>query len=169
MSRPASPNSDRRRNLFLLRGMVLVAVGALLFDAGPRQAGPVAIALLSVFALSNIGLLLAPRRLVGMFQFDLVVGLIDIVLVSLGIYLAGESAGALPVSCFLMVLVTDGFFEWENEVGEEFGIERIRDVLRRNKDRSAREIIRAMYVAVRRFVGEVPQNDDLTALVVRKL
>ncbi len=53
--------------------------------------------------------------------------------------------------------------------GGEFGIERIRDVLLHNKDRSAREIIRAMYVAVRQFVGEVPQNDDLTALVIRKL
>ena len=90
----------------MLRGMVLVAVGAMLFDAGPRQAGPIAIALLIVFALSNLGLLLVPRRMVGMFQFDLVVGLIDVGLVTLGIFLAGESAGALPISCFLMVLVT---------------------------------------------------------------
>ncbi len=90
----------------MLRGMLLVAVGAMLFDAGPRQAGPLAIVLLLVFALSNVGLLLVPRRVVGRFQFDLVVGLIDVGLVTLGIYLAGASAGALPISCFLMVLVT---------------------------------------------------------------
>ena len=69
----------------------------------------------------------------------------------------------------MIVLLTDGFFEWENEEQEEFGIERLIDVLRENRGRSSEELIRSMYQAVRTFAGDVPQNDDLTALVIRKL
>jgi two-component system NtrC family sensor kinase len=106
MHRPAPPTPDRRRTLFTLRGLVLTAVGALLFDAGPREAGPVAITLLIAFAITNVGILVVPRRWIGSFRLDLVVGLTDLVLVGLGIHLAGASAGALPISCLLMVLVT---------------------------------------------------------------
>ncbi len=69
----------------------------------------------------------------------------------------------------LMMFVTDGFFEWENDRREEFGIPRMLDVLRENHHRSADEIIGAMHRAVKNFVGEEPQTDDLTAVVVRKL
>ncbi len=69
----------------------------------------------------------------------------------------------------LMMFVTDGFFEWENSRGEAFGIPRMLKVFREHRDCSAQEIIRAMYHAVRDFAGEVLQNDDLTAVVVRKL
>ncbi len=69
----------------------------------------------------------------------------------------------------LMVLLTDGFFEWENEQGEEFTIERIQEIIRQHHAAPAAEIIQAMYDAVIDFVGEAPQNDDLTALVIRKL
>jgi phosphoserine phosphatase len=69
----------------------------------------------------------------------------------------------------LMVLLTDGFFEWEDETGEPFGMERIREVLREDLDRPAAEMIAAMHDAVRRFANGTPQIDDLTALVIRKL
>lgn len=68
----------------------------------------------------------------------------------------------------VMVLLTDGFFEWENAKGEEFGIERVQEVLRQNLDRPAEEMIAAMYDAVKHFAGGTPQADDLTALVIRK-
>ncbi len=68
----------------------------------------------------------------------------------------------------LALFVTDGFFEWENHRGEQFGIPRMLDVLKANHDLASTEIIRALYRAVRDFAGEVPQNDDLTALVIRK-
>lgn len=69
----------------------------------------------------------------------------------------------------LMVLLTDGFFEWENEAEEQFGMGRIEDALRENLDRTAEEMIQAMRDAVIHFVDGVPQSDDLTALVIRKL
>ncbi len=73
------------------------------------------------------------------------------------------------VSGDIMVLLTDGFFEWENQLGEQFGIDRLQELIRTHKDQPAEEIIAAMHNAVISFAGEVPQNDDLTALVVRKL
>ena len=69
----------------------------------------------------------------------------------------------------LMVLVTDGFYEWMNAEQEEFGIERMMDSLRRCRDCSAEDIIRSMHQAVLDFAGDEPQNDDLTALIIRKL
>ncbi len=69
----------------------------------------------------------------------------------------------------LMMFVTDGFFEWENGRGEEFGIPRMLKVFRDHRERSAEEIIGAMYRSVTDFVGEAAQTDDLTAVVVRKL
>ena len=68
----------------------------------------------------------------------------------------------------LLVLVTDGFYEWTNEAQEEFGIERMMDVLHENRDGSAAEIIHGLHEAVQSYAGDEPQNDDLTALVVRK-
>ena len=68
-----------------------------------------------------------------------------------------------------MMFVTDGFFEWEDDRGEQFGIPRMLKVLKANRDQPAREIIRAMHAAVTDFAGDVAQNDDLTAVVVRKL
>ncbi|MEM7582234.1 MAG: GAF domain-containing SpoIIE family protein phosphatase [Acidobacteriota bacterium] len=69
----------------------------------------------------------------------------------------------------IMVLLTDGFFEWENDREEQFGIPRLQELIRQHKDMPARELIATLHRAVVDFAGEVPQNDDLTALVVRKL
>ncbi len=69
----------------------------------------------------------------------------------------------------LMMFVTDGFFEWQNDRGEEFGVSRMLRVLKSHRESPAEEIIRAMYNAVKTFAGEVPQSDDLTAVVVRRL
>ncbi len=69
----------------------------------------------------------------------------------------------------IMVFLTDGFFEWQNRKGEEFGIQRILKAVRKHRHRPSREIIEAMYKAVQRFAGDAPQTDDLTALVIRKL
>lgn len=69
----------------------------------------------------------------------------------------------------LMIWVTDGFFEWENAAGEEFGIGRVQEIILANRALPAAELIRALYDAVISFVGDSSQTDDLTALIVRKL
>jgi PAS domain S-box-containing protein len=100
-----SPNRDKRRKIFLLRGTLLAAVGGLIVNADAGVAGLGALALVLVFAASNVALLFAPLRIVGNVRFDLAIGAIDLLLVGLGIHLAGADAGFLPVTCLLMVLV----------------------------------------------------------------
>jgi PAS domain S-box-containing protein len=98
-----SPTRDRRRKIVLLRGALLIAVGALLFDAG--TAGPVALGLIVLYALSELVLALAPLHLVRGRYFEIVVGAADVVLVAAGLHFAGLAHGALWASAFLMVLV----------------------------------------------------------------
>jgi serine phosphatase RsbU (regulator of sigma subunit) len=67
----------------------------------------------------------------------------------------------------LLVLATDGFFEWENDQGEEFGVDRMERVMRASRDSAASEIITHLYDAVIRFSNGTRQQDDLTAVVIK--
>ena len=68
----------------------------------------------------------------------------------------------------MIVLVTDGFYEWQNRESEEFGLERLRDTIRASRDCSADEVITRLYTAVKNFSGGTEQNDDLTVVVIRR-
>lgn len=68
----------------------------------------------------------------------------------------------------MMVLVTDGFFEWQDAEREQFGMDRIFEILRTHRDCTAVEIIRRLHEAVVAFAGDMPQADDLTALIVKR-
>jgi sigma-B regulation protein RsbU (phosphoserine phosphatase) len=70
----------------------------------------------------------------------------------------------------ILVLYTDGITEPENEYGEDFGEQRLRELLIAHADRDGAEITAAVVDAVRRwsaFPEELP--DDMTILVLRKL
>ncbi|MBK8270741.1 MAG: SpoIIE family protein phosphatase, partial [Planctomycetes bacterium] len=67
------------------------------------------------------------------------------------------------------ILVTDGYFEWKNPANEQFGIERILDLTRKNRDLPADEMIRLLNESVLSFAQGTCQADDLTALIVKKL
>ncbi len=69
----------------------------------------------------------------------------------------------------IFVLITDGMFEWSNETGEQYGIERIVETLRDQPEASASELIEQIRSRLRQFVGSTPQPDDLTAIVTRRL
>jgi phosphoserine phosphatase len=69
----------------------------------------------------------------------------------------------------LFLLLTDGFYEWVDPDKEAFGIEGVIDVLRRHHDQSAADIIRLLYEAVLEHARGTPQNDDLTAIVLKRL
>lgn len=68
----------------------------------------------------------------------------------------------------LLLLVTDGFFEWANDEGEFFGIERVIECVRAHASLPARELIRKLYSLVVEFAGRTLQADDLTAVFVRR-
>ena len=69
----------------------------------------------------------------------------------------------------MMIVVTDGFFEWQREDKEQFGLERMFEVIRAHRDRPCREIIERLHEAVLKFAGPIPQADDLTAVIVKRL
>jgi serine phosphatase RsbU (regulator of sigma subunit) len=69
----------------------------------------------------------------------------------------------------LLMLATDGFFEWANASEERFGSERLENSVRASRDKSAAEIISILYEDVLRFAGGTPQKDDLTAIVIKRI
>ena len=69
----------------------------------------------------------------------------------------------------MLVLTTDGFFEWENAKEEEFGMERLENTVRSAADLSPDQLIARLYQAVTDFAGGTHQADDLTAVVIKRL
>ena len=68
----------------------------------------------------------------------------------------------------MIVLVTDGFYEWENARGEEFGLRRLESVVREAHDCNAEEVISKLRSAVEGFCDGTEQKDDLTAVVLKR-
>jgi sigma-B regulation protein RsbU (phosphoserine phosphatase) len=68
----------------------------------------------------------------------------------------------------LVLLITDGFLEWENSAGEQFGSERLEEFIRSNGHLGPEEIIAELYLRVLEFAGGTSQQDDLTAAVIKK-
>lgn len=68
----------------------------------------------------------------------------------------------------IVVLITDGFVEWENERGEQFGTDRLADVIQRFAGQEPEEIIAELYTSVLGFVDGTPQQDDLTAVLIKR-
>jgi len=69
----------------------------------------------------------------------------------------------------LLLLATDGFFEWEGPTGKRFGTERLGESLRAARSKSASEIISSLYQEVLRFAAGTRQMDDLTAIVLKRI
>ena len=69
----------------------------------------------------------------------------------------------------MLVLITDGFFEWTNATGEDFGFDRLHAAIRAARDLGAAEVISSLHAAVTRFAGDTAQQDDLTAVVLKRL
>jgi sigma-B regulation protein RsbU (phosphoserine phosphatase) len=67
-----------------------------------------------------------------------------------------------------VLLVTDGLFEWTNAAGESYGLERLRESILKLSDESAADIIRGLFDGARSFIGDLPQEDDVTIVVVRR-
>jgi serine phosphatase RsbU (regulator of sigma subunit) len=69
----------------------------------------------------------------------------------------------------MVVLATDGFFEWENEAAEQFGFTRMTQTVREARQLSPDEIIGRLYDAVKTFANGTKQMDDLTAVVIKRV
>ena len=71
----------------------------------------------------------------------------------------------LDGDCF--VFCSDGIFEAFNDAGVEFGTARVIETVRALAARPAREVVQAVFDAMRAFRGDAAQTDDQTVVVVR--
>ena len=69
----------------------------------------------------------------------------------------------------IVLLLTDGIEEFAGPSEELFGIERTLEVVRQNRESSASQLVQHLYESVRAFGRNVPQADDITAIVVKVL
>jgi sigma-B regulation protein RsbU (phosphoserine phosphatase) len=68
----------------------------------------------------------------------------------------------------LLCIFSDGITECETPMGDEYGPERLIDLLLRVADRPLPEVIRAIDDAVVEFAAGGPQGDDQTVVLVRR-
>jgi len=66
-----------------------------------------------------------------------------------------------------VVLYTDGVNEAINQAGEEFDTWRIEAVIEKNKAASAESMLAALLAAIKDFVQDMPQSDDITIVVIK--
>jgi phosphoserine phosphatase len=79
---------------------------------------------------------------------------------------SGHSVEFAPGDIFC--LLTDGFFEWASADREQFGDERVIDCLARHCAEPPARLIDILYEEVVAFSGGTPQDDDLTAIIIRR-
>ena len=67
----------------------------------------------------------------------------------------------------ILLFYTDGLSETMNEYKNQFGIETLKNIIRKNSDMSVDEIRDKIIQAVKFFRGNALQNDDLTMIILK--
>lgn len=67
----------------------------------------------------------------------------------------------------IVLIGTDGIWEMQNESGEIFGKDRLKEIIQNNAPLTAKEIIAAIYDALNRFRGARHPEDDITMVVIK--
>ena len=65
-----------------------------------------------------------------------------------------------------ILLYTDGVTEAENQQGERFGLDRLEESFQRHSHKPAQELMQAIKDEVYAFIGNYPQYDDITLVVM---
>ncbi|MBW1694110.1 MAG: SpoIIE family protein phosphatase [Deltaproteobacteria bacterium] len=67
----------------------------------------------------------------------------------------------------IVLIGTDGIWEMQNESGEMFGKDRLKEIIHMNASSTAKEIIAAIYDALNRYRGTKQPEDDITMVVIK--
>jgi sigma-B regulation protein RsbU (phosphoserine phosphatase) len=67
----------------------------------------------------------------------------------------------------VFIAYTDGIPEARNLKKEEFGFEGIKEIIRANYNQSAESIRNLLINELNSFVGNAPQHDDITSLIIK--
>jgi sigma-B regulation protein RsbU (phosphoserine phosphatase) len=68
----------------------------------------------------------------------------------------------------LLVAYSDGITDAVNENDEEFGEERLVELIKAHRGKTAHQLVDSIFEAVREHSGSAPQMDDMTLLVIRR-
>ena len=66
-----------------------------------------------------------------------------------------------------VVIFTDGLVEAENQFAQEYGEERLLNVLHANSATTPQVLLERMIAEVNAFVGPTPQHDDITCMLIK--
>jgi len=66
------------------------------------------------------------------------------------------------------LIYSDGITEAMNNRMEEFGDEKLLEIVQSNNSDSANELIEKIIAAVNLHFGDAPQNDDMTIIILKR-
>ena len=69
----------------------------------------------------------------------------------------------------VLVLFSDGLVERQNDKGDEFNPECLKEVIAKNKNMDAEEILNAIFQAANEFGNMSKWKDDATAVVIKRI
>jgi sigma-B regulation protein RsbU (phosphoserine phosphatase) len=69
----------------------------------------------------------------------------------------------------VLVIYSDGVSEAPNIDREQFGMERLEEVVRKHREKSAVQMQEAIHSAVRTHLGELQPADDMTLVIVKRV
>jgi sigma-B regulation protein RsbU (phosphoserine phosphatase) len=69
----------------------------------------------------------------------------------------------------VLLLITDGITEAENEDGEQYGIERVCNSLEKRLSQDAAQIQEGIVADLTQFIGHNEVFDDVTLLVIKRI
>jgi phosphoserine phosphatase len=68
----------------------------------------------------------------------------------------------------MLVLLSDGIYETHNGRGEEFGETRVQELVQAHHEKPMAQWLTLLFESVKAFAGGLPQEDDVTAVVVKR-
>jgi phosphoserine phosphatase len=68
----------------------------------------------------------------------------------------------------VLVLLSDGIYEYRNGYGEEFGSSRVEKLLKSHHERPMERLTAILFDWLRAFAGKAPQEDDMTVVLVKR-
>ena len=68
----------------------------------------------------------------------------------------------------ILILLSDGFYEFRNAAGETFGEQRIQDLVRLHHEAPMGELSAILFDSVRAFAAGAPQEDDMTLVLLKR-
>ncbi len=96
-----------------------------------------------------------------------------------------QDAGGLPLGAFsgstydketvplamgdIVVMFTDGITEARDKQGIDYGLERLKALIRRNKQLTAQGIVDALQESILTYSEGVPRHDDFTVIVIKRV